>query len=310
MKISEQELNGIKIYHVLTDENKLLLSVTPFFGVKILELNLLDIDNNLTPILWKVELDELENNEFGKNDVLFPFPNRLRDGEYQYDGIFYKFPINEKERNNSIHGFLRNKNFSLKNIEIGKDKVLLYFNFIFEGIDYYPFPFSFEIQIELTLNTFGLNFLINNTGKKNLPFGLGWHPYFLLDNIREDKLYLPILNEYEVDNRFLPTGETNLFKDTIYEPQDVFFNKTLELGYHQKPSYILDLGRRKIILKCSKEFSFLQLYTPSGESVIAIEPMTSCVDCLNNKYGLREIQPNELFSANITIKLKNSLVME
>jgi aldose 1-epimerase len=43
----------------------------------------------------------------GQGDVLIPFPGRVRDGRYVFDGETYQMPLNDKEGPNAIHGFLR-----------------------------------------------------------------------------------------------------------------------------------------------------------------------------------------------------------
>ena len=37
--------------------------------------------------------------------VLFPFPNRIRDGQFTFDGRDYQLPINGPNGKNAIHGF-------------------------------------------------------------------------------------------------------------------------------------------------------------------------------------------------------------
>src|SRR5262249_17615774 len=39
--------------------------------------------------------------------VLIPWPNRLQDGSYEFDGRRYQLPLNEPERRNAIHGLVR-----------------------------------------------------------------------------------------------------------------------------------------------------------------------------------------------------------
>ena len=43
----------------------------------------------------------------GQGDVLIPFPGRVRDGRYTFEGQTYQMPINDKDGPNAIHGFVR-----------------------------------------------------------------------------------------------------------------------------------------------------------------------------------------------------------
>ena len=37
--------------------------------------------------------------------LLIPFPNRIENGEYTFEGKTYTLPIDEHERRNAIHGY-------------------------------------------------------------------------------------------------------------------------------------------------------------------------------------------------------------
>ena len=43
----------------------------------------------------------------GRGQVLAPWPNRLGDGRYSFEGVESQAPINEPERGNAIHGLVR-----------------------------------------------------------------------------------------------------------------------------------------------------------------------------------------------------------
>jgi aldose 1-epimerase len=43
----------------------------------------------------------------GRGQVLIPWPNRLQDGSYEFNGRRYQLPLNEPEHHNAIHGLVR-----------------------------------------------------------------------------------------------------------------------------------------------------------------------------------------------------------
>ena len=43
----------------------------------------------------------------GRGQVLAPWPNRLGDGRYSFEGVEAQAPLNEPERGNAIHGLVR-----------------------------------------------------------------------------------------------------------------------------------------------------------------------------------------------------------
>jgi len=49
--------------------------------------------------------DEMSSS--GRGQVLIPWPNRLQDGSYEFDGRRHQLPLNEPEHRNAIHGLVR-----------------------------------------------------------------------------------------------------------------------------------------------------------------------------------------------------------
>ena len=43
----------------------------------------------------------------GRGQVLIPWPNRLEDGSYEFDGQRHQLELNEPENGNAIHGLVR-----------------------------------------------------------------------------------------------------------------------------------------------------------------------------------------------------------
>src|SRR5262245_1734340 len=42
----------------------------------------------------------------GAGQVLAPWPNRIRDGQYVFDGVPHQLPLTEPTRHNSLHGLV------------------------------------------------------------------------------------------------------------------------------------------------------------------------------------------------------------
>jgi aldose 1-epimerase len=49
--------------------------------------------------------DEMSSS--GRGQVLIAWPNRLQDGNYEFDGRRHQLPLNEPERLNAIYGLAR-----------------------------------------------------------------------------------------------------------------------------------------------------------------------------------------------------------
>ncbi|MBV9660612.1 MAG: aldose 1-epimerase family protein [Acidimicrobiales bacterium] len=104
---------------------------------------------------------------------LVPWPNRLADGRYQFDGTDYQVGITEPDKYNAIHGLLRWRPWRAVLHEPSR---------VVMSTRIHPcpgFPFSVEITIEYRVGPGGLEVTTTarNFGKRRCPFGAGQHPY-------------------------------------------------------------------------------------------------------------------------------------
>ncbi len=304
MKFRSETVYNTSLIHLWVQREK-VLSIAPDYGAKLLHLKLLQ-EGRWFPVLWEVEFSELKNNVFGKNDVLFPFPNRTDRGIFEFQNRDYRFPLNEPENNNAIHGFLRNEAFRVSSTNVEPDGAEISLIHESKGKPYFPFPFHFMVRYKWKLDGFfEVNFSVMNTGEGPFPFGLGWHPYFDVRTSRlEDvTVYLPELKEFSLNERFLPTGGTKVIKKQRWRPQNRFFNATYQVLSTPK-SYMIEADKLTVRITTSENLSFLQLYTPPDEGVLALEPMSCCVNALNNHIGLKTLKAGECFKSKVAIAIR------
>ena len=48
-----------------------------------------------------------ETSPSGRGQVLIPWPNRIQDGSYEFDGRQHQLPINDVPEQDAIHGLVR-----------------------------------------------------------------------------------------------------------------------------------------------------------------------------------------------------------
>ena len=136
---------------------------------------------------------------------LVPWPNRLADGAYSFDGNRYQLAINEPDKHNAIHGLLRWRNWQA--IEHEPDRVLM-------ATRLHPltgYPFLLDVQIEYALSSAGLSVTTTatNEGEMACPYGSGQHPYLSPGTGLIDTCTLQLEAASWVDtanDRQLPTG--------------------------------------------------------------------------------------------------------
>lgn len=279
-------------------------SIVPERGANVLDIvfsgkNILDGYN--TP-------DELEAAKWGKSVLLFPFPNRLDRGRYEWLGKKYEFPLNNAATENAIHGFVRDEAFEVEYVFLAKNHASILCSYAYEGQrPYYPFPFSLEVEFMIhDSGAFTLEAACLNLHDEPIPVGFGWHPYFkLADQADAHKMQLPACEKIAINERMIPTGKRSEFADFQRKKRvgdtfldNCFFNKKTSGAYKMT----LEGGDRSIAVKASaRQFPFFQVFTPPHRESVALEPMTCNVDAFNNRDGLVTLAPDKEWKAKMEI---------
>lgn len=245
-----------------------------------------------------------------RGQVLLPFPNRIKDGLYVFEGEELQLPISEPATNNAIHGLTRWLAWSP--LHRTASSVTLHHRL-------YPqdgYPFLLDLQIEYALSDPGLTVTTTaaNVGKTALPFGAGYHPYFTVctPTIDAATLKLPANAYLETDDRLIPTGKVPV------EGTGSDFREGRPIGGIRLDACFTDLvpdddgftrvvlahpeGEPEITLSMDPSHGFIQVYT--GDTLpqedqrrgVALEPMTCAPNAFNSGEGLRIIAPGESFA--------------
>ncbi|TNE63251.1 MAG: aldose 1-epimerase [Bacteroidetes bacterium] len=237
--------------------------------------------------------EELETGKWGKSALLFPYPNRLKDGTYSWLGQDYQFPLNNASTGNAIHGFVRDESFEVVRIELTTENAGITCRYDYRGHHaWYPFPFVLEVSFNITdRKAFEVSFLLRNRHKAAIPVGLGWHPYFrLTDRADAHQVQMPPCSMVEVDDRMIPTGARRQY--------DHFSTLTpvgateLDNCFHVEEShalYHLTLKGRDhtLALDASRSlFPYFQIFIPPARNSVALEPMTCNINAFQNGDGL------------------------
>lgn len=240
--------------------------------------------------------DELKERHWGKSDILFPFPNRLRDGRYSWRGRDYSFPQNNASTQNAIHGFVRHESFEPHKIELTREHASMTSRLEYQGTNpSYPFPFVFDVTFTLTAQAeFSARFCVTNRHHESIPAGLGWHPYFHLADRPDDHLMkFPACERIDIDERMIPTGKRLPYSEFLQEKP--FGSTHLDTCFAvspDEPSTRVTMRTKDRSLSVEaprKTFPFFQVFSPPMRTSIAIEPMTCNIDAFHNGEGLVEI---------------------
>jgi aldose 1-epimerase len=308
--ISTKEFGSLTAY-VLSNENTgESATIVPALGAMLNSLSLKK-GTSLFEIIdgSKTELEAKEDGtKMYKSRILFPYPNRIKQGLYIFEGKMYKFETDNED--NSLHGFCENAKFNILSQDTKKTKASLTISYALDGKHTaYPFEISLTVVYELSKKGLSIWTEIKNIGTKTAPAGLGWHPYFKTGSkIDELQLWFPAHHNLPVDEQMIPTGKKSEgFAFAGFETlEEIFLDNGYKLDAEIKYSTLKIKDPLKDItinIVLQNGYDYLQVFTPSHRNSIAIEPQTCAADAFNNKMGLVELKSGEKRIFHFSISL-------
>lgn len=249
-----------------------------------------------------VQVIQLQDEVDYQGSLLFPFPNRLSNGAYHFEGKSYQFPHNDFGNPNALHGFIADRPMAVK---LSGDEIALEYNY--DGtLAYYPFPFHFQIAYHLRKDVLAATVIITNKGLSNMPCGFGWHPYFKVDGLQNALMQLPEVRKVGIDELMIPNGQKHPYMsfDTLEKLDGHQLDTCFELLEKDGAETILQVNdQNSINIWQDGAFGFIQVFTHPNDQCVAIEPMTCNIDALNNGDGLKVLAPNEEWQMSFGVQL-------
>jgi galactose mutarotase-like enzyme len=242
----------------------------------------------------------------GRGQLLMPWPNRIRDGAYEFGGRRLQLPLSEPERQNASHGLVRWASW----LPVEHTQERLHLSYTLRPQPGYPF--LLQLAADYSLGPGGLRTIwsAHNLGDEPAPFGAGTHPYLrpraeLIDGA---ELRIPAGTYLEVDDRLIPTGRRLPVDGTPYD-----FRAARRVGEaafdicfadFTEPALEFD-GLR---LAWDGNHSFLQVYSGDGLAPerrrhgLATEPMSCAANAFNSGEGLAVLPPGAYRSGSWTLR--------
>lgn len=253
------------------------------------------------------QIEDLQNLDWAKCALLFPFPNRLKDGKYSWENVPYQFQINLPP--NAIHGFGLFEPFTVIDTEFNSYFSKISLSYIYnKKYSFYPFKFEVTISYILFENSLKVNYFAKNMDNHPIPMGLGWHPYFSIGgNVAEWYLRMPPTKKIEVDENMIPTGK--IVKFSVFEKEKKIENTELDTCFkvEEKENFEMEIKNDKGILKYwqsvgNKKFNLVQLFIPPKRTCIAIEPMTCGIDAFNQDKNMVSLGVGEVLGGSFGVE--------
>jgi aldose 1-epimerase len=242
--------------------------------------------------------------------VLAPWPNRLGDGRYEFEGVSAQAALDEPSRQNAIHGLVRWLPWSMT----GRAQNRVTMACILRPSPAYPFTLA--LSIEYRLGRDGLTVVTDaeNLGATDLPFGLGFHPYLTVGTPTVDmvRLTVPADRRLVTDDRGLPTGLAPVAGTEFdFTTGRLLSTTRLDTGYTSlrrdgDGQVRVDLdhpdGTNGVTLWADDQFNYVMVYSgdtlpPAGRRKgLAVEPMTCPPDAFRSGNGVTVLNPGGRWS--------------
>jgi len=291
--------------------------VSPW-GASLRRYFLLETDGRELDIVWGYSGGDRKKG--GQGDVLIPFPGRVADGRYPYDGQMLQLERNDKEGPNAIHGFVRTLPWTTSQADAHSATFTVTLDAdTYRGRGY---PFSLAVLVTYALDAYGLacTFVVRNIGRQAAPVGVGFHPYFTVGVglIDETEVKIPAAAYLEFNDRLVPTGKVIPAEGTEWDYRTFrpigasrfnhcYVNLERDGEGMAKATLRQAGGGREIDVVMDRSFSALVVY--SGDAIaeaprraLALEPMTCASDAFNHpEWGLKRLLPDDAFTGRYRI---------
>lgn len=251
--------------------------------------------------------------------IVAPWPNRIGDGLYTWDGQELQVALSEPERGNALHGLVSFQHY--ERVDDGSSPSRLTLRTVLYPSTGYPFHLVVDVSYALDAVD-GLRTAVTarNQGDQDLPYGVCPHPYLVAGPSPLDDwtLELSAATALEVSpDRLLPTGTAPIPSGSRLD-----FSAGRRIGTVQLDDAVTDLVRQDDVATVrvqdpggtGVEIAFdgrcpwVQVHTadrPEPENDrrgLAVEPMTCPPDAFRTGTDLVRLSPGGEHTASWIIR--------
>jgi aldose 1-epimerase len=238
--------------------------------------------------------------------VLIPWPNRIRDGRYTFQGTAYQLTITEPPRHNAIHGLVNWSRWHV--VRSAADTLTIEYDLPAQP----GYPWTLAVRTTWSLGERGLraDHTATNVSATACPFGFSVHPYVLVPGVPVNDLlmHVPARNRLLLDGRMLPIGAARVAggEFDFTEPRrlgeqilDVAFGDVVHDADGGSAVTLSTSDGRGVRVWADHNFGWWQIFTADtlgGERYrrgVAVEPMTCPPDAFRSGRDLIVLEPGQ-----------------
>ncbi len=242
--------------------------------------------------------------------VLFPIVGKLKKNQTIIHGRTFEMYQHGFARDNEFEPITKLDNFHSYVLKSNKNTLAKY-----------PFDFELYTTYRLDENKLSTIYKVINTGKVELPFGIGGHPAFVinLQDLKQGNYYLEFEQEEEkIHFLYLIDGLVG----TDYAKNQIQNKKYLPLNgqsFNNDAIIMKGITSHKVSLKNKRTqkteltmdfegFPYLAIWSKPNAPFLCIEPWYSTADNINSrgvliqKTDIIKLKPNEAFECRYTVE--------
>ena len=241
----------------------------------------------------------------GRGQVLIPWPNRLQDGSYEFDGRRHQLAARRAGAPNAIHGLVRWSGWTVAERE--PHRVVM--EHVLHAQPGYPFSLALSIEYRLSAEGLRVRTTATNVGTKPCPYGTGAHPYLTAGTRRVDSVMLraPARTVLRSDERGIPIGGRPRRRHGVRLPAAAADRRDQARPLLHRPRArrgrparveLRDADGERAVLWVDEAYPYLMLFTGDplpdvDRRSLAVEPMTCPPNAFRTGRDLIRLEPGE-----------------
>jgi len=246
-----------------------------------------------------------------RGGVLVPWPNRLRGGQWSWQGRDLQLEVVGPAAPNAMHGLLTAQPWTV----LAQQDDAVTVGTVLEPRSGYPFRLATAIDYVLAPDRLGVTVRVRNASDADAPFGAGMHPYLHVGapaegGLADAELTVPARTALDVAGG-LPTGSTRPFHGAVGRIGDRPLDDPVTDLVRDDDGWARVLLRGpagELELAVDRSWPWLQVYSgdtlPSGQRrrSLAVEPMTCPPNALADGTDLVVLPPGGTWSGTWTLR--------
>jgi aldose 1-epimerase len=240
---------------------------------------------------------------------LVPFSNRINNGQFNFEGTDVELARNCDTEQHPIHGIGWQVPWQIENQSSTHCELTFEQPAFKKTVGAWPWAFRATQNIEIVGRQLFLSLAVTNSGQKNMPAGLGFHPYF--NSAKTASL------QFHAQGVWLST-EDRLPRKWVLTPEKWNFGNGKSLadieidhcitGWRGSARLSWDDVPVELMVKIDQQDGFAVVYVPSDDDYFCFEPVSHMSNAVNwigkgDNTGLRVLAPNETmkFTMRLTV---------